>query len=291
MPDPLRTETREQIALETAQRLRALAARFGMGYTERFEQDADEFYRERGFLAPGKSVPPELWSTQGEERRQAAWDEWNKGRVAMWTEAVSSAADLLARLSPPSLLTAQPAREPVTFDADEFEHLALMGVSKDGRYRLGDGAAERVLSHARKLVASHLGAVPAREEPSAETPRPEWLRARAAWGDTSPAPSSRETAGLREALLADAMVIALESRGLLASAANSRYETRAVILQTLVVATADLVIEVDENGQVRPLIADTPEHRCGVRGFADSGDVCPGCAAAGRHAALTGDQP
>lgn len=27
----------------------------------------------------------------------------------------------------------------------------------------------------------------------------------------------------------------------------------------------------------------TPEHRCGVRGFADSGDECPGCKAANRH--------
>jgi hypothetical protein len=25
-----------------------------------------------------------------------------------------------------------------------------------------------------------------------------------------------------------------------------------------------------------------PEHRCGVRGFADSGEACPGCVAAGR---------
>ena len=28
---------------------------------------------------------------------------------------------------------------------------------------------------------------------------------------------------------------------------------------------------------------DTPEHRCGVRGFAESGDKCPGCVASGRH--------
>lgn len=27
----------------------------------------------------------------------------------------------------------------------------------------------------------------------------------------------------------------------------------------------------------------TPEHRCGVRGFADSGDKCPGCVAENRH--------
>lgn len=31
-----------------------------------------------------------------------------------------------------------------------------------------------------------------------------------------------------------------------------------------------------------PEPATPPEHRCGVRGFADSGDQCPGCLASGR---------
>ena len=41
---------------------------------------------------------------------------------------------------------------PVTISADDFEHLALMGMTKDGRYRVGEGGAERVLAHAKKLV-------------------------------------------------------------------------------------------------------------------------------------------
>lgn len=38
--------------------------------------------------------------------------------------------------------------------ADEFEHLALMGMTQDGTITLGDGAAERVLEHAKRLAAS-----------------------------------------------------------------------------------------------------------------------------------------
>lgn len=43
--------------------------------------------------------------------------------------------------------------EPLTISADDFETLALMGVTKDGRMRLGDGAADRVLALARRLVS------------------------------------------------------------------------------------------------------------------------------------------
>lgn len=50
------------------------------------------------------------------------------------------------------------ARTPETpqhvFTADDFEQLALMGRTPDGRFVLGDGAAERVLAHARRMVSA-----------------------------------------------------------------------------------------------------------------------------------------
>ena len=47
-----------------------------LGYTERFEEDAEQFYRETGFMAPGKSVPFEMASTQQDDKREAAWNTW-----------------------------------------------------------------------------------------------------------------------------------------------------------------------------------------------------------------------
>lgn len=43
------------------------------------------------------------------------------------------------------------------FDAETFEHLTLMGRTKDGQFVLGEGAAQRVLEHAKKLVAEERG--------------------------------------------------------------------------------------------------------------------------------------
>jgi hypothetical protein len=45
-----------------------------------FEQIAEQFYRETGFIAPGKSVPMEMASTQQDERRQQRYNEWHLQR-------------------------------------------------------------------------------------------------------------------------------------------------------------------------------------------------------------------
>lgn len=49
------------------------------------------------------------------------------------------------------------AAAPVTIAADDFEHLALMGTSRDGRYCVGEGGAARVLDHAERLVRARPG--------------------------------------------------------------------------------------------------------------------------------------
>lgn len=56
------------------EQLSNLLRRWDLGYSERFEEDAERFYRETGFMAPGKSQPLEM---EGDyTRRQEAWDKW-----------------------------------------------------------------------------------------------------------------------------------------------------------------------------------------------------------------------
>ncbi len=60
---------------------------------------------------------------------------------------------------------ASPAPQPRKLTADEVEYLMAMGLSQDGTLALGEGAAERVMSLARRL----LGASPA-PQPAAPAP-------------------------------------------------------------------------------------------------------------------------
>lgn len=48
-----------------------------MATNERFELMAELFHAATGFLAPGKSAPPELQTEQYGIDRQAAWGEWS----------------------------------------------------------------------------------------------------------------------------------------------------------------------------------------------------------------------
>ena len=66
-----------------------------LGYSERFEKQAEEFYRATGFMAPGKSVPMEMSSTQNEEQRTAAWDEWQVARQQRFRDDMIAAATAL----------------------------------------------------------------------------------------------------------------------------------------------------------------------------------------------------
>lgn len=41
-----------------------------------WEAIAEKFYRETGFLRPGKSVPMEMWTEDHDRRRKEAWATW-----------------------------------------------------------------------------------------------------------------------------------------------------------------------------------------------------------------------
>lgn len=80
--------------------LRELVSRHAMGHCERYDADADAFYREKHFIAPGRSIPPAMNAGDAYERgRQEAWDAWTKARSEAWVGAMSGAADLLERLT------------------------------------------------------------------------------------------------------------------------------------------------------------------------------------------------
>lgn len=49
-------------------------------FTAAFERLAEDFYRETGFIAPGKSVPLEMAATQHDDERRAAWRKWLNAR-------------------------------------------------------------------------------------------------------------------------------------------------------------------------------------------------------------------
>lgn len=47
-----------------------------MDVNTQFEIVADLFYRDTGFMRPGKSMPMEMCSGELDQRRRAAWDKW-----------------------------------------------------------------------------------------------------------------------------------------------------------------------------------------------------------------------
>lgn len=53
---------------------------------ENWENVAEEFYRDTGFLRPGKSYPPELEPDPEEQR--AAWNAWAKARAIRIAAAI-----------------------------------------------------------------------------------------------------------------------------------------------------------------------------------------------------------
>jgi hypothetical protein len=63
---------------ESIARLREHVRRRSMSHTERFETTAERFYNETGLMAPGKSMPVEMWSDDYDARRNAAWVVFNK---------------------------------------------------------------------------------------------------------------------------------------------------------------------------------------------------------------------
>ena len=64
---------------ELLTRLQNIIAEENLGYSERFERRAKEFYRATGFMPPGKSVPMEM--TISEDARNVVWESWNAQRT------------------------------------------------------------------------------------------------------------------------------------------------------------------------------------------------------------------
>lgn len=85
-------------AVETLiKELQVVVDRLPLSYSERFELDAEQFYRETGFMATGKSIPPEMYISQShEDRRQEAWKRWTDAKVAKHRQLLR---DLLALLT------------------------------------------------------------------------------------------------------------------------------------------------------------------------------------------------
>jgi len=82
-------------------RLRAIASRFDMTSTERYEQDSEAFYAATGYMAPGKDVPMAMgW--QNETERRVAHEAWIASRNRSQQQAIQEAADALAALPPPT---------------------------------------------------------------------------------------------------------------------------------------------------------------------------------------------
>lgn len=83
--------TREECREKILEQIR----RTEMSYTERFEYDAERFYRETGLIAPGKSVPMEMWSDGMDLRRREAWDKFQIKLRLEYAELMRDAATFL----------------------------------------------------------------------------------------------------------------------------------------------------------------------------------------------------
>ena len=77
-------------------RLADLIARHDMGYSERFDADAERFYRETGFMAPGKSVPMAMAGSFSEDEREQAWEVWTAAQSEGYKQLLR---DLLANVT------------------------------------------------------------------------------------------------------------------------------------------------------------------------------------------------
>lgn len=80
---------------EIVERLRLFANRAEQSHSERYESDADDFYRDTGYLAPGKSVPLEMGTTDYDDTRAAKWRDWCDVRQAEYVKRLREAADRL----------------------------------------------------------------------------------------------------------------------------------------------------------------------------------------------------
>ena len=77
------------------ERLRLFANRSEQSAAERFESDSEDFYRETGYIAPGRSVPLAMDGVDFDERRRVKWAEWCAEKQRVYTAALREAADAI----------------------------------------------------------------------------------------------------------------------------------------------------------------------------------------------------
>ena len=103
----MKTDPAPPVGLEALrQRLKLYRDNVQCGYTERFENAAERFYRQTGFMAPGKSVPMEMRQDEGERTKA-----WAKFQDAERDQFVADLTELEA------VLSAEPRQqEPTTLE-------------------------------------------------------------------------------------------------------------------------------------------------------------------------------
>jgi len=94
-------ELARQLAAVTAERdalrsallgVEELHFREGENANARFERIGEVFYRETGYLRPGKSESPHTWHPGKDEEREAAFTDWTKKRINAARAALAAPA-------------------------------------------------------------------------------------------------------------------------------------------------------------------------------------------------------
>jgi len=65
----------------------------GESYIEQSERIADLFFKETGYLAPGKSEPSGMWSEERDAQRLKAWEQWVAARTDRARQAITQAEE------------------------------------------------------------------------------------------------------------------------------------------------------------------------------------------------------
>lgn len=84
---------------ELIEKLRGYVRSSELTHTERYDEQADRFQRETGFIAPGRSVPPAVGggAFTDPDTRSEAWNEWQRLEREDWKRVME---DVIAALSP-----------------------------------------------------------------------------------------------------------------------------------------------------------------------------------------------
>lgn len=88
------TKTSKALEMRDALEAVKLWRGIGMGPLEHFEAIGEMFYKDTGFLRPGKSEPMECYSEEREKERRKVWDGWIKEKSRELNDRVAAALAL-----------------------------------------------------------------------------------------------------------------------------------------------------------------------------------------------------